>query len=140
MQQVIDAIVLEYGKLLLFRKKGLWILPGGKLEEGESDEACLRREVAEESSGTEIRNLQLYKEFTGISPNRRLPVRIRTYFADRFGQLGLPSGEIKETAWVPYRELHKYKLSDITHQIVRTLNEDGHYTRQILDKIDLYNI
>ncbi len=44
-------------RLLLVRKRGLdwWILPGGKIEEGESVEQCLKREFLEEL-GCSVRN------------------------------------------------------------------------------------
>lgn len=60
MIQVAAAIIKNgQGLLLIARRKpgksqgGLWEFPGGKLEEGESPEACLRRELMEEM-GIEI--------------------------------------------------------------------------------------
>lgn len=57
MIQVAAAIIEnEQGLLLIARRKiekpqgGLWEFPGGKLEEKESPEACLRRELMEEMS------------------------------------------------------------------------------------------
>ena len=50
------AIVCREGRLLLShgRATGLWMLPGGGLEDGESETECCVREVAEET-GTMIR-------------------------------------------------------------------------------------
>jgi 8-oxo-dGTP diphosphatase len=51
---VAAAIIERGGRFLLARRlkgthlEGLWEFPGGKIEEGESLEACLARELAEE--------------------------------------------------------------------------------------------
>jgi 8-oxo-dGTP diphosphatase len=51
---VVGAAVLDRGRLLAAQRReppalaGSWELPGGKVERGESDEAALIREVAEE--------------------------------------------------------------------------------------------
>ncbi|WBL43583.1 (deoxy)nucleoside triphosphate pyrophosphohydrolase [Algoriphagus halophytocola] len=48
------ALILKVGKVLCtqrseyMRLPGKWEFPGGKVEQGESPEACLRREIAEE--------------------------------------------------------------------------------------------
>lgn len=54
MRQVTAAVIVEGGRLLLTRRPpgdhlaGLWELPGGKVELGETPEECLARELLEE--------------------------------------------------------------------------------------------
>ena len=57
----------ERGKILLTKRmdNGLWCLPGGKMESGESVEECCRREVFEET-GLEVQPGRLI----GIYSNR----------------------------------------------------------------------
>lgn len=55
MKRIIAAAIYEAGKLLIARRsygtlKGFWEFPGGKVESGESDEECIRREIREEFS------------------------------------------------------------------------------------------
>jgi mutator protein MutT len=53
-QQVTAALIERQGRLLLARRKpgrhmgSLWEFPGGKVDRGETAEACLARELAEE--------------------------------------------------------------------------------------------
>ena len=50
----VKGVVIRGGKVILLRnERDEWELPGGKLELGESPEACLAREIAEELA-TEI--------------------------------------------------------------------------------------
>lgn len=52
--RVVAAVLVEAGRVLVARRgpgmsqAGLWELPGGKVEPGESDAAALEREIAEE--------------------------------------------------------------------------------------------
>lgn len=58
MRQVTAAVIIEDGKLLLTRRgpgeklAGMWELPGGKTEDGETPQECLARELLEELSMT----------------------------------------------------------------------------------------
>jgi len=54
MQDVTAAIIYNNGKILITRRApgekhaGWWEFPGGKIEAGETQEMCLRRELMEE--------------------------------------------------------------------------------------------
>lgn len=59
-------ILVEGGKVLLIRRarepfKGEWAIPGGRIEENETAEACAKREMREET-GLEVEIIRL----TGI--------------------------------------------------------------------------
>ena len=124
MRIAIGAAIIQEGRLLLVKKKESWILPGGKPETGESDLACLCREVAEELSGTRLRVTRYFGEFYGRSPHTRDLIQVRVYFADLESELGLPGQEIGDSAWVA--DPCDYTLSKITSQIFRSLQRFGY--------------
>lgn len=66
------VVIDEEGKILLQKRpEGVWGLPGGLLELGESAEEAGRREVSEET-GVEIGELQLVEVFSGKQYFRKL--------------------------------------------------------------------
>lgn len=123
MRIAINAAVIQNYKLLLVRKKETWILPGGK-PENENDLECLYREVEEELSGTQIKDVEFYKQFEGRTPHKGDILRAKVYLANIDGQLySVRSGDsISEVAWVD--DFSKYNLSDITSKIVSSLQQD----------------
>ncbi|HFK1683161.1 NUDIX hydrolase [Bacillus sp. SRB1LM] len=67
------AVFNEQGQILLQqRQNGIWVVPGGFVELGESTEEAGRREVLEET-GIEIGTLQLISVFSGKEFFVKLP-------------------------------------------------------------------
>ncbi|XID92252.1 8-oxo-dGTP diphosphatase MutT [Paenibacillaceae bacterium WGS1546] len=112
MIEVAAAIIEnEQGKLLIAKRKqgksqaGLWEFPGGKLEPGESPEACLIRELKEEM------NIQIepYKRF-GANEHDYGTVQIRLIaYKARYIRGDIRLVDHEECRWVEKRELAKFE-------------------------------
>ncbi len=92
----IAAIIIQDGKILMLRWKGYDELrtPWGKIEEWESDETCLRRELHEEI-GVELIELNFFKEYSSpafYTPNKITKQKI--YLTTISGQI-TPNAEIE---------------------------------------------
>src|SRR5436305_6864021 len=78
--EVAAALIFRRGKLLITQRYpeahlgGLWEFPGGKREEGESFEDCLRRELAEEL-GIEVEIGELIETITHAYPEKTVHLR-----------------------------------------------------------------
>jgi 8-oxo-dGTP diphosphatase len=122
---VVAAIVKRAGKVLLARRKegsltGYWEFPGGKIEEGESPEKALRREIFEELSvDSEVG--AFFGESEHLSSNGR--IRLEFY---RCALAGEPlAGEAHtEVAWVEVEDLPSYQVAPADLPIVRLLLEE----------------
>lgn len=93
----VGLLVVRDGALLLCRKQGseTWILPGGKLEPGETQEQCLAREIQEElSCGCEASFFQTVQDVTANGE----PIRIDLYRGVLTGEATV-SREIEELWW-----------------------------------------
>lgn len=112
MIEVAAAIIEdELGRLLIARRGawksqgGLWEFPGGKLESGETPEACLRRELLEEM------NVQIepYAPF-GISEYDYGTVKIRlvAWRARLIGDREIRLTDHDEYRWARIEELREY--------------------------------
>jgi 8-oxo-dGTP diphosphatase len=121
MIEVVNGAIIEYGKLLLVRKKDTWILPGGKLEQGESHLDCLCREIGEELSDTKLKNIEFYQTFAGLSPHSHSKIASHVYFAEIKGILYNVRKEdsINKAEWV--NSFKDYQLSPTTKKIVQFL-------------------
>ncbi|HEY0951967.1 NUDIX domain-containing protein [Nocardioides sp.] len=102
MQPIVVAAVAftRAGSVLTVRKRGtgMFMLPGGKLEPGESPAQAARREVAEEV-GLAVSDLELLGEFTAQAANE--PDRTVASTVFRATLVGEPeaTGEIAELRW-----------------------------------------
>jgi len=101
----VGALILRGDRMLLCRKNrdtSKLILPGGRIESGESDLDCLRRELREELgdvSLTHVRYLGAYEDRAALDdPAVMKTLRIALYFGDLVGA-PTPHAEIVELVW-----------------------------------------
>jgi 8-oxo-dGTP diphosphatase len=112
----IAGIIIKEGKLLMLLGKGykeLWT-PGGKIDEGETDEECLRRELNEEL-GVKLLELEFFKEYETVSfYNPKNKVIERSYIAKIEGDIK-PDSEIESVVWFTKDDYYNKKFPMITH-------------------------
>ncbi|MEA2487757.1 MAG: 8-oxo-dGTP diphosphatase [Actinomycetota bacterium] len=107
-QVAVGAIVIDDDKLLMIRRgvepgRGLWTIPGGRVEHGELLAQALRREVLEET-GLEVEPGDL----VGILEVPGAPhYVILDFYATLTGgrELSAQQEEVAEARWVPLPEV-----------------------------------
>lgn len=118
--QVTCALITRGKTMLLARRgdTGLWELPGGKREKGETLEACLVREIREElGAGVNVHSL--------LTVSRANPeLELSCYFCETTGQPPRPL-EHTALAWVaPVRAL-SLELGRADREIIISLINQG---------------
>jgi 8-oxo-dGTP diphosphatase len=116
------GVVVHNGDVLLVHRPSYddWTFPKGKADEGETDEACALREVAEETGlrcrlGDELPS-------TGYVDARGRPKRVRWWRMDLLADGGFsPNDEIDELRWATPEEAAKL----LTYERDRVLLEQA---------------
>lgn len=121
--RVAAAIILsESGILIAQRAKGqqqegFWEFPGGKVEPGETEEACLRREILEEL-GYEIEVTRFFAENVHAYAEKR--ILLRAFFCRlKGGEMNLTVHD--EAAWVDRSALRDFEFAPADVPIVEKL-------------------
>lgn len=121
---------LEGGRILSTRSrgKGVYYIPGGKREPGESDVQTLVREISEEltvaiapDSAEHAGTFEAQAD--GHSPGST--VRMTCYTADYTGTLS-PSSEVEEVVWLTYAD--RERVSPVDQLIFDHLHRSGRLT------------
>lgn len=120
MKKEIDKLAWLYirdGKLLSARSKGkaLFYIPGGKREEGESDEQALVREIKEEISvNLMLDTIKYAGTFKAKADGKSSDtiVTLTCYYANFEGEL-LADAEIEEIEFIGYQDKHLCSLGSI---------------------------
>ena len=121
MRRAINLAAIHDGKLLLVKKKQVWILPGGKPEIGETDLECLTRELSEELPQLTTMNYVQYGSFVGITPHAGDMLEAIVFLGEVNGEIK-PSREISDAQW--FGNFDGIFLSDITKKIIESLKRD----------------
>ena len=124
---VTAAVIEKDGKVLIARRKRPfmghhWEFPGGKLEDNETLEECLRREIREEL-GIDIAVGKLISSRKHVI-NCQSAIILYAYHADHLsGEITLNDHD--EIAWVKPEDLIKYNYPDPDWQIVKDILKAG---------------
>lgn len=120
------ALVDPDGRVLLAQRPegksmaGLWEFPGGKVERGETLEACLRREIFEEL-GIEITVGQPITQVEHAYTHFRITLHAYTCQLVR----GRPRPlEVADWRWVRFEELDDFAFAVTDRKIIRVLQEE----------------
>ena len=119
------VIINSEGKILIDRRKpegemgGLWELPGGKIEPGETVEECIKREIDEELAiDIEIGEHLITIDHTYTDLRVTLTVHECRHLK------GVPKPlECDEIRWVNLEQLEKFNFPAANFQIITALQE-----------------
>ena len=124
--RVVAAVIVENGKLLIAKRYdgaprgGLWELPGGKVEAGETDEGALVRELVEEL-GIEARVLERFGSV--LHSYSDLTIDLVAYRCEILSGAPAPIGA-KETAWVSLAEISCYEFPEADAPLLDRLTKE----------------
>ncbi len=123
----IAFIQTKNGQVLSTRSKGKtkFYIPGGKREEGESDEQTLIREISEELDVRIIKEtIKYFGTFRAQSDGAKegVIVKMTCYKAEYKGVL-IPSSEIEEVRWLNYKNVNI--ISAVDKKIFKFLKDAG---------------
>ena len=113
----------EAGRYLITQRRrgshlaGLWEFPGGKQEAGESPEACLRRELAEELAG----NFSVGEPFATIRWEYQDRTVTLHFFRCRLESGTIEPRESQTMAWVAAERLDEFDFPPADRELVARL-------------------
>jgi len=124
---VTAAVVISEQTVLLTRRapgqslEGYWEFPGGKIEEGESLQECLKRELFEELGvQSEVEADEFFVVRHQYEKGEILLVGLITYLKSHYFKLTVHD----KAEWVPFDELLSYKLAPadipIAEKVIQT--------------------
>jgi len=117
------AVVVQRDEILLIKRgihphKGFWCPPGGVIDEGEAPVEAAVRENREET-GIEIDIVSFLGEVIG-------PISGRTHNVylckQKGGRLNSDSSEVDEAKWVPFTDLHSYRIPAFIMDFLDTMD------------------
>ena len=115
----IGAVIVQDGQVLLVKRRyaplaGEWSLPGGGVEVGETLEACVLREMREET-GLEVEVGPVIEVFDRITHDADGRVQYHYVLVDYLcwpvaGEL-VPASDVADAAWVTPAQIPAYRIT-----------------------------
>ena len=120
----VGAVVIHEGSLLLVKRgrepgKGLWAVPGGKVEWGETIAATAQREVFEET-GVRVAPGPVVWVGESIGPDHHFVLVDVT--ASYVAGVPQPNDDADEARWVPLSEVRSMPLTPTMYELLDTLD------------------
>jgi mutator protein MutT len=136
----VGAVIVRDGQVLIVKRKhdplaGQWSIPGGAVELGETLEACVAREMREET-GLEIAVGPVIEVFDRITRDEQGTVRYHFVLVDYLcwpvGGALKPASDVADARFVDPAELPQYRLTvKATDVIARALALDREAPRSV---------
>ncbi len=132
-QSAVGVIVIKDGKVLLVKRsqapsKGLWAIPGGCVELGETLKEAAERELKEET-GVIIRAKKPVYTFDVIERDDQGRIRfhyvIVDLLADYVSGEPNPRSDVSEARWVTPQELEELPMSLTTRKVLKKTVQFG---------------
>ncbi len=110
--QVYGLITNQDNKILIvLHKRGDWILPGGKIEKGETFIECLKRECIEEANITLVEDSikeAFYQEYWANGIMESIHIRYAAKLDKDMGFVVDPDESIIENKWISIDDIGNY--------------------------------
>jgi mutator protein MutT len=123
----VGALIIRRGRVLLAERgheplKGVWSLPGGVVEVGETLETAIRREVREET-GLEVKVTRLFEIFERIMPDEKgrseYHYVLLDYLCRPAGGALAAGDDVSRVEWVAEGDLKEYDITEGTKAVIR---------------------
>lgn len=123
MKQTAGAIIIRDNLILLVKKgqtsknnPGTWSCPRGQIDEGETPEQAVIREVKEET-GLDFKPTELLRK-----KETQKKIRYR-YLGNWSGNINLQKEELDDYGWFTYEETKKLEFSSDYREIIEILHD-----------------